>query len=72
MTSVLPHSGHWVMRSNGGARIMFHSSLPEAAVNPQRRHSELDCVSVIAIVYMIVDVGNGFSALLSGWLTVQF
>gem|GEM_PF-6257623 len=49
MTSVLSHAGHWVMRSNGGARISFHSSLPEAAVNPQRLHSERDWVSVIAI-----------------------
>ena len=30
--SVLPHSGHCVIRLNGGALMRFHASLPEGAV----------------------------------------
>ena len=44
---MLPHSGHWVIRPNGGALIRFHSSLPEAAVYPHRRHTDIDWLSVV-------------------------
>ena len=40
VTSVLPHSGHWVRMPSGGASTASHWLSPGMASNPQFRHSD--------------------------------